>query len=431
MRSILLIFTCFFLGTGLAFAQDGSHDHNHDHSDGHHDHSHDTDGHHDGGDHMVCGISVSHDYDAAATALHHISDANVYSIGPLHLPLPCILYTDGKWTTFMSSKFGTPDSHGTALKAVDGYVMYEGTVMNVKDKSFPMGEQPIAGVVFKDVEVANGDKVEKKSKAFVCSNDQLYALQAKQTADFGLFGGDTESTFTDFSITKNVTSMFIVMLILFFMLRAAAKGYQKRKGQAPKGIQSLFETVILFIRDEVAYPFIGKKKAGKFLPFLLSVFFFILGLNLFGQVPFFGGSNVTGNLAATMVLAIIVFIITTISGNKHYWEHILWMPGVPWPVKLILTPVEILGMFIKPITLMLRLAANITAGHMVLVIFIGFIFIMKGQFGAIGGYVSIPVSIALSLFMMAIELIVAFVQAFVFTLLAASYFGAAVEEAHH
>ncbi|MEK7255659.1 MAG: F0F1 ATP synthase subunit A, partial [Bacteroidota bacterium] len=150
-------------------------------------------------------------------------------------------------------------------------------------------------------------------------------------------------------------------------------------------------------------------------------------------VPFFGGSNVTGNLGFTAVLAIVTFLIVNFSGNKHYWGHILWMPGVPGIVKiLILTPVEILGVFIKPVTLMLRLFANITAGHMVIAIFVGLIFL----FGKSGE--NIPASLGaavgstlLGLFMMTIELLVAFIQAFVFTILTASYIGAATEEAHH
>ena len=175
-------------------------------------------------------------------------------------------------------------------------------------------------------------------------------------------------------------------------------------------------------------------RSGKnFCRLLLSLFFFILGLNLFGQIPIFGGSNVTGNLAVTAVLAIITFVVVTINGNKNYWSHILWMPGVPPIIKiLILTPVEILGMFIKPFTLMLRLFANITAGHIVVLSIVGLIFMFgkmgESTAGAItGGVVAIP----LTMFILAIELLVAFIQAYVFILLTASYIGAATEEAHH
>ena len=163
----------------------------------------------------------------------------------------------------------------------------------------------------------------------------------------------------------------------------------------------------------------------------MSIFFFILGLNLYGQIPFFGGSNVTGNLAVTMVLALLTFVITNASGNAHYWKHLLVAPGVPFFVKLIIIPVELMGIFIKPLTLMLRLFANITAGHIVMVVFIGFIFIFgksgESYVGAGGAAIG---STLLTMFMMAIELIVALVQAFVFTILTASYLGAATEEAH-
>jgi F-type H+-transporting ATPase subunit a len=170
----------------------------------------------------------------------------------------------------------------------------------------------------------------------------------------------------------------------------------------------------------------------KYLPFLMSLFFFILGLNLFGQIPFFGGSNVTGNLGVTMVLAIITFLLVNLNGNRHYWQHILWMPGVPAWVKSILTPVEVLGVFIKPLTLMLRLFANITAGHMVIVIFVSLIFLFgKSGESAPASYGTAVGSTVLTLFMMSIELLVAFIQAFVFTILTASYIGAATEDEHH
>ena len=195
----------------------------------------------------------------------------------------------------------------------------------------------------------------------------------------------------------------------------------------------MIEPIFQFIQDDVAKPFLGNKWE-RFLPFLMSVFFFILGLNLFGQIPFFGGSNVTGNLAVTLVLAIIAFVITNFNGNGHYWKHILWPDDVPIFVKIILVPVEIMGLFIKPLTLMLRLFANITAGHIVMVVFVSLIFIFGFKentvsYGA-GLGAAIP-SALLTMFMMAIELIVAFVQAFVFTILTASYIGAATEEVHH
>lgn len=226
--------------------------------------------------------------------------------------------------------------------------------------------------------------------------------------------------------------MILVSLFLLWLFTTAAKSYKKNPDKAPKGIQGVVEPMFMFIRDEVAIPFIGKDKYRKFLPLLMSIFFFILGLNLFGQIPFLGSTNVTGNLTVTMIIAVIVFIIVSINGKKDYWQHIFWMPNVPVFIKPLLAAVEIMGMFIKPLTLMLRLAGNISAGHIAILSFIGLIFIF-GNAGAnlsgsvIGTFMAIP----LTLFMMAIELIVAFVQAFVFTILTASYIGAAIEEHHH
>jgi len=368
------------------------------------------------------------EYDATSTAYHHISDANVYSIGSFNFPLPCILYTKGKgWDVFSSGNFDFESfGHGEGHKAYNQYVLDAGAVKHILDPSFPTGSVEIEG--FMHDEVMEGGN--KKVVDYACANGQHYKLESQSTADFGLFGGSFTS-FYDFSLSKNVVSMLLISLLLGWAFIKIAKAYRTRSNLAPSGLQSFIEPIFLFIQDEVAKPFLGKQWE-KFLPLLLSLFFFILGLNLFGQIPIFGGSNVTGNLAVTAVLAIITFVVVTVNGNKHYWGHMLWMPGVPAIIKiLILTPVEILGMFIKPFTLMLRLFANITAGHIVVMSFIGLIFIF-GKMGtspsgvATGAVVSIP----LTMFIMAIELLVAFIQAYVFTLLTASYIGAATEEHH-
>lgn len=368
------------------------------------------------------------EFDPGETAFHHISDQNVYSIGPFNIPLPCILYTKGKgWDIFSSSKFAFDKmGHGDGHKAFNQFVLHEGAVMRVQDPSFPMGEVEVEHFINKK-ETVNNQPLEV---CYAVANGKEYKLDKKSTADGGLFGGGMTS-FLDFSLGKNATSMLIVCGLLAWMFISIARAYKNNPGRAPKGIQNLIEPIILFIRDEVAKPFIGAKWE-KYFPFLLSLFFFILGLNLFGQVPFFGGSNVTGNLSVTMVIAILAFLLTNVNKNKHYWQHIFWMPGVPAWVKTILTPVEILGVVIKPLTLMLRLFANITAGHMTLVVFVGLIFIF-GKSGAnpAASYGTSIGSGLLSMFMMAIELLVAFIQAYVFTLLTASYLGAANEEHHH
>jgi len=371
----------------------------------------------------------SHEFDPASTAFHHISDQNIYSIGPFNLALPCLLYTPGRgWDIFSSKKFEFDVfGHGDGKKAYNKFVLHGGQVMRVPHPNFPGGEIEIENFTRKEETDKKGKKIEIP---YVVYQDREYRLDKKSTADGGLFGGGVTS-FYDFSIGKNALSMLIVCLLLSWMFIGIARAYRQHPGRAPKGLQNIIEPVILFLRDEVAKPFIGAKWE-KFFPFLLSLFFFILGLNLFGQIPFFGGSNVTGNLSVTMVLALLAFLLTTINGNKHYWQHILWMPGVPAWVKTILTPVEILGVFIKPLTLMLRLFANMTAGHMTLVIFVSLIFIFGKSGENVGASIGASIgSGVLSIFMMAIELLVAFIQAYVFTLLTASYLGAATEEPHH
>lgn len=420
--------------------------HNHDNHDGHdhstHDHSthdhgshnsatKDAKAHADDGHHAPdCAHIESHEwiegdeYDPAPTAFHHVGDANVYSIGPLQIPLPCMLYAKDtkKFDFFLSNKFGFKSiGHGDGKYAYNKYVLDGGTVKRIKDLSFPDGKVAINGIVHEH----------DTHKAYVCAEGKMWETHKKSTADFGIFGGDVDSNFFDFSITKNVMSMLIVFLLMAWMFFAIARAYRNRRGEAPRGLQGFIEPIFLFIQDEVCKPFLGDKYM-RYQPFIMSLFFFILGLNLWGQVPFLGGSNVTGNLAFTAVLALFAFFVTTFSGNKHYWEHIFWMPGVPAWVKTILTPVELLGVFIKPITLALRLFANITAGHMVIIIFVSLIF-MFGKLGGnpTAGYLTSIGSGLLSIFIMAIELLVAFIQAFVFAILTASYIGAAVEDHHH
>ncbi|MBK9984890.1 MAG: F0F1 ATP synthase subunit A [Saprospiraceae bacterium] len=368
------------------------------------------------------------EFDATNTAYHHIADANVYSIGSFNFPLPCILYSKGQGMDMFSSKKFDFEfyGHGDGHKAYNRYVLTESQVKHIVDPSFPLGEADLEGFTH-DVTTVDGKTI---TNVYACFQGKHYLLEAQSTADGGLFGGGLTS-FYDFSITKNVLSMILISLLLGWAFFGIAKAYRNRATLAPKGLQSLVEPIFLFIQDEVAKPFLGPKWE-KFLPMLCALFFFILALNLFGQIPFLGGSNVTGNLAVTAVLALVAFVVVTINGNKHYWSHIVWMPGVPAIIKiLILTPVEILGVFIKPFTLMLRLFANITAGHIVVLSFVGLIFVFgkMGQSvaGAAGGFL---VAAPLTMFIMAIELLVAFIQAYVFTLLVASYIGAATEEHH-
>lgn len=376
----------------------------------------------------ACHEEGEFNFDPAQTAFHHIGDANVFHIWEdIYAPLPCFLYAPGEgWSVFMSSKFGIGEN-GTGDKAYNRYVLYDGFVLHVSNEKFPSGSVDIDCITHQEI----NDGGESRDHYQVIYKGECYDLDKKSTWDGGMLGGGITS-FYDFSITKNVFTMILVFVLLFWLFSSVAKAYRIRQGQAPKGLQSLIEPIFTFIRDEVAIPFLGHKYE-KYLPYLMSIFFFILGLNLIGQLPIFPGSgNVTGNLAVTAALALFTFFVTNLSGNKHYWEHTLWMPGVPAWIKVILTPVEVMGLFLRPLTLMLRLFANITAGHVVIVIFVGLIFIFgdSGQnFG--GGIVGTLMAIPLTLFMMAIELLVAFIQAFVFCILSASYISAAIEEPHH
>lgn len=225
----------------------------------------------------------------------------------------------------------------------------------------------------------------------------------------------------DFSITKNVLFIFIDALIMMLLFFAVARGYKKNQGKAPKGIQSFFEPIIIFVRDEIVKPNIGEKKYERYLPYMLTLFFFIWFGNLLGLLP--GAANMTGNIAVTMVLALGTFFLTNFSGNKHYWGHIFWTPGVPLPLKFIIVPVEIIGMFTKPISLMVRLFVAITAGHIVILSLMSLTFIFHSY--AVGILSTLVVTVITF-----IEILVATIQAYVFTMFSSMYIGMAVDDHH-
>ncbi len=326
-------------------------------------------------------------FNAGRMIIDHIVDAyewHIMEIGHTHVsvPLPVILIYDGKLSIFMSGRF----HHGEA--SYKGFKIEEegknkGKVVRVKEGTMETDE-------------AAGKPI-------------------------------------DLSITKNVFALFVSIALVLAIFLSVANSYRKNRGKAPKGLQSLLEPLILFVRDDIAKAAIGQRYE-KYLPYLLTLFFFIFFTNLIGLIPFFPfGANVTGNLAVTGIMAVITFLVTQFSGNKSYWQHIFNAPGVPWWLKfpLPLMPIiEILSIFTKPFVLMVRLFANITAGHIIVLGFMSLIFI----FGNIGGYMGLavaPVSVAFGIFMALLELLVAFIQAYVFTLLSALYFGMAIEEHHH
>jgi F-type H+-transporting ATPase subunit a len=235
----------------------------------------------------------------------------------------------------------------------------------------------------------------------------------------------------DISITKNILAMLISVIIIVWLFISVAKAYKTNARRPPRGLQSLLEPVILFVRDEIAKPSIGIKYE-KYMPYLLTVFFFIWFNNMFGLIPIPpGGANLTGNIAVTGVLALYTMVITNFSGNRNYWKHIFNTPGVPVWLKIppVMPVIELFGVFTKPFVLMIRLFANITAGHLITLGFLSLIFVF-GELHTSVGYLVSPLSLVFLIFMMFLELLVAFIQAFVFTFLSALYIGMAVEEHH-
>lgn len=316
------------------------------------------------------------EFNVTETILEHIKDDHSWHLwGHTSLPLPVIIYSD-KGIEFFSSKNLVDEHHQPKTHLGNyNYKLFEGKL-----------------------KVANED---------------------------GTLNEELSKKVWDFSITKNVASLFVSVLIILLIFIPVGAAYKKRGiTTAPKGLQSFMEPIVLFVRDEVAKPNIGNKYA-KFMPLLLTIFFLILINNFLGLVPIFpGGANVSGNIAFTMTLAVIVFIVVNLNANKSYWEHIFWMPGMHWSMKLFLAPIELIGVFTKPISLMIRLFANITAGHILVLSLICLIFIFKTVFASL---IAVPFAVFIGL----IELLVAFLQAYIFTMLTAMYLGMATEEHHH
>lgn len=370
-------------------------------------------------------------FKAGEMIMHHISDAHqIHIIGKIYIPLPVILVHDGHVDMFMSSQFWNGfDAHGELQ--FKPYTASSGTTYENHHEIIHVAggheghSHSAVSSAFSDNAVASVDS----TMSHTVHADSL----AMTTAVADTEHKEEEHAHVsplDFSITKNVFGMLLVMVIMVVLFRSVAASYKRRPGQAPTGFTNMIEPFILFIRNEVAIPSIGKKKADKFVPFLLTVFFFIWMSNLLGLVPFLGGFNITGTLSITVVLAILVFFITSFNGNGHYWGHIFWPPGVPLPIKLILVPIEVVSIFQKPIVLMVRLTANITAGHIIILAFVSLV-LLFGQNSAVVGYSVGVGAVLFMVFMFFIELLVAFLQAYVFTLLAALYFGDATQEHHH
>ena len=310
-------------------------------------------------------------YNPVPTIMHHIADAHEWHLwgegdNSFSIPLPVILYSEKGIDIFMASDF----DHGRS-------------------------------------------KVIKK--------DRVYAIDSHShiVEEGGL-------EIIDLSITKNVASMLISVFLLFLIMGTVSRSYS-RKNSEPSGLQGFIEPLILFVRDDIIKDNIGKKHE-KFTPLLLTFFFFILINNLMGLLP--GAANVTGNIAVTFVLSLITFIVTTLFGNKNYWGHIFKPPGVPMALMPIMVPIEIIGMFTKPFALMIRLFANISAGHIIILSLISLIFIAQSAMGTGGAWGVAPVSALFVLFIYCIEVLVAFLQAYIFTLLSSVFIGLAVQDGH-
>ncbi len=324
--------------------------------------------------------------DISQTILHHIADSHEWHFwgegeNKVAVPLPVILWTNNGFVTFLSNKHDHND-HGTEIFEEKGQQL-----INYHGKYY----YPNA--------------VKNAEGAYVELDENAVPTNAKPL---------------DLSITKNVVSLFISVILLLIIFTSIAKAYKKREGKAPKGLQSILEPIILFVRDDIAKPQLGYRYAA-FMPYLLTVFFFVWLNNLMGLIPFFpGGANLTGNIAVTMMLALCTFILTTINGNKNYWGHV-FTPHVPWWLYPLMIPVEIIGLFTKPIALMIRLFANITAGHILILSLISLIFILKSVMVA-------GIAVPFVIFISVIELVVGFIQAFIFTILSALFIGMAVQE---
>lgn len=272
--------------------------------------------------------------------------------------------------------------------------------------------------VFSSSKFHHGETVaENNGSYFKLYHGKVYKTDAAGTIAYDDHHHATNTKPIDFSITKNVTFIFLVGLLMFLVFTKMAKNY--KTSALPKGAGRLFEPLILYVRDEIAIPNIGEKHYRRYMSYLLTVFFFVWIVNLLGLTPV--GINVTNNIAVTLSLALITYFLTTFTSNKNYWKHIFWMPGVPVPMKILLIPIELLGTIIKPFSLMIRLYANITAGHIVLMSIIGLMFVFKSWIGS-------PLSFGLAFALSLLELLVAALQAYIFTMLSALYFGSAVEE---
>lgn len=318
---------------------------------------------------------------------HHLLDAHSFHImkfkdgSHLGFSLPVIFYDNG-FHTFMSSEF----HHGKE---------------------------------FSDSHGVKYNVVESKGNYYALYHEKIIKTDANGTLELDKKGHAENKKVLDLSITKGVLTMLMVSVLMLLFFGGMAKKY--KNSLVPSGVGKFLEPLILFIRDDIAKPNIGPKYR-KFIGYLLTVFFFILFLNILGLTPF--GINVTGNITFTFFLALFTYLIVQISGNRDYWKHIFWMPGVSPIMKIVMIPIELIGTITKPFALMIRLFANMSAGHIMVMSLISLIYVYKHWVAG----VAFPL---LTLMIYVLEVLVAFLQAYIFTLLSSLFIGMAVQEHHH
>ena len=366
IKFLLIASITFFTSVGFASGSDKKHD-----------------GQNDGG-------RINTKEEVEAYILHHIKDSHDFSLFSytsdegerkhIGFPLPVIIWSSEGLISFMSSEFHHND---------DGHVI-----------------------------------VEKNGLKFAKIHSKIYEINKGATSvSFDETHHATNAhKLLDFSITKSVVGILLIGFLLLFWFSKLARQYKTK--QIPTGFARVLEPLVLYVRDEIARPNIGEKHYRRFTGYLLTVFFFIWVLNLAGLTPL--GFNVTGQLAVTGCLAIFTLVIYTVSGNKGYWMHMIWMPGVPVLIRPVLAIIELAGaLIIKPFSLLVRLFANISAGHIVVMSLIAIMFTLKESLGIVG---ATGLSLVLSFFITLIEVLVAFLQAYIFTMLSALFIGMAVDD---
>ncbi|MBX3101255.1 MAG: F0F1 ATP synthase subunit A [Bacteroidetes bacterium] len=364
-------------------------------------------------------------FDVSGTLFHHVLETHNWHIVDIpkggseyihvEIPLPWILYNSKEGFQF----FCLDGAHAEQDALGKGYVLSHEKLYPVK-KGVQVLENGYPRPEFQEhlTVTAEGKWIPKKGDHHIVADHSG-----------NLYEVDHSVSLWDFSLSKTPLQMLIVGLIMLFLFLKMAAYYKRNPGQAPKGIASFLEPIIQFVESDIAKPNMHGKHA-RYMPYLLTLFFFIWFANILGLTPL--NSNIAGNIAITVALATLTLLITLFSGTRDYYQHIFWFPGVPLPVKFILLPVELVGVFTKPFSLTIRLFANIAAGHFMVMALISLIFIVGKAGESVAGAVAItPLSLLFSLFIMTMEVLVAAIQAYVFTLLTCVFIGQAMETHHH